>query len=224
MIGIQTYTENINFVVDATELINNIVSEAKSKYSCSNILLSGGSTPGPIYNSLNGIKDFSNNLNIGLVDERFVANHSDYSNEKLVRECFSSLDYKSIIGMVHDIDNPGENLSLLADKYDLFMDRLDLVVLGMGKDGHFASIFPNDTLSEDSLSKEGSFFNTKAPSYPIDRITCSLNLLIKSAKIILLIKGKEKLQVLLDNKLDLPIHKIFEKRKDIITLYLEENE
>ena len=68
MIGIQTYTENINFVVDATELINNIVSEAKSKYSCSNILLSGGSTPGPIYNSLNGIKDFSNNLNIGLVN------------------------------------------------------------------------------------------------------------------------------------------------------------
>jgi 6-phosphogluconolactonase len=221
---INAYTEKSKFISDATALINKIVTEAKSKYGYSNILLSGGSTPGPIYNSLNGIKEFSNNLKIGLVDERFVAYNSVYSNEKLVREIFSNLDTNSIVGMVHDINDPEENLKLLASKYDSFLERLDLVVLGMGKDGHFASIFPNDKLSIDSLNKDGSFFKTKAPDYPVDRITSSLNLLIQSAKIILLITGKEKLQVLLNNKLELPVHKIFEKRKDIITLYLEENE
>lgn len=224
MITIKKYTEKSKFINDVSELINYSAILAKKEFGNFHVLLSGGSTPGPIYKELNKRKEFAESTKIALVDERFVPNYSEFSNEKLVRECFTNSEYSSISGMVYDTNDQKNNLKLVEEKYKPFIERLDLIVLGMGKDGHFASIFPNDKLSIMSINKDDYFFSTKAPSYPVDRISCSLNLLMKSTKIILLITGKEKLEILSDTKQDLPIHKLLKKRQDTITLYLEENE
>lgn len=197
--------------------------DSVSEFGCANILLSGGNTPGPIYRLLNKKCHFLDKLNIGLVDERFVKTSSDYSNERLIRDCFSvnKKNMPRIDGMVYNSEDKNENLKLLSQKYNHFSDRTDVVILGMGKDGHTASIFPNDLESEHALSSSESFLNTNAPTFPKDRISCSMSMICDARFIILIITGKEKMDVLMNQNTDLPIHEVMRRRKDLILYYTE---
>jgi len=212
------------------ELVEAVVQELLSQLSasieefgCANILLSGGSTPGPVYKSLDENCTFLDKLNIGLVDERFVKTSSEHSNDRLIRNCFSAhkKNQARIDGMIYNSDDKNENLNLLLIKYKHFIERTDIVVLGMGKDGHIASIFPNDPDSMNALSASQPFLNTIAPSFPGERISCSMHLICKSKSILLIITGKEKRNILMNNELNLPIHELLKLRQDIKIFYLE---
>lgn len=190
-------------------------------YGSGRILLSGGGTPGPAYRQMNIDCAFLDQLEIGLVDERYVALGSEFSNERLIRTCFSNAPDASVKGMVHTIDDYWKNLELLDKAYAHFSERTDVVVLGMGPDGHTASIFPHDDASNAALQTKKDFLNTTAPTAPQQRITCSLELLSKAQHIALIITGKQKLDVLENNTLQLPIHKALEKCPNINIFYSE---
>ena len=189
------------------------------------ILLSGGGTPIPVYKKLDQNCQFFDRMKIGLVDERFVPTNNEYSNELLLRNCFSKhdADTYNITGMVVNDQNKIENLSIVSERYQMFADRTDIVILGMGKDGHTASLFPND---EDSISAtetdEISLFNTNAPSHPKERISCGMDFINNAESIYLLITGAEKLNVLKNIEEQLPIHILLEKRKNIKIYYLKD--
>jgi 6-phosphogluconolactonase len=74
------------------------------------------------------------------VDERFVPRDDSDSNERLLRNCFSKNSPGSydIKGMVLNDQDKTDNLRQVRDQYQLFIERTDIVVLGMGKDGHTA--------------------------------------------------------------------------------------
>ena len=101
------------------------------------------------------------------------------------------------------------------------MYKRQVLILGMGKDGHTASIFPNDSASDTALVSEEPFLNTNAPTHPTNRITCTLSLIKKAKHIFLLITGKEKLEIFNNKSLELPIHKVLAEREDLITFYAE---
>ena len=69
----------------ADELLK-VLTESIEKYGNATLLLSGGSTPKVLFQKLSERKFPWENITIGLVDERFVNNSSEYSNEKLIRE------------------------------------------------------------------------------------------------------------------------------------------
>jgi 6-phosphogluconolactonase len=211
------------FINTVTQEILICLSNSIKEFGNANILLSGGSTPGPIYRSLDLKCEFIEKISIGLVDERFVETTNKHSNEKLIRECFSSREsFKyNIEGMVYDSTDKIENLSLINKKYQKFIDKTDMVILGMGKDGHTASIFPNDPASINAILSTSSFINTHAPSYPEERISCSINQICKAKSIILTIIGKEKREKLINPELKLPIHQLLKIREDIKVFYLE---
>ena len=203
-------------------LISELEQSVQSNGSA-NILLSGGSTPGPIYKVLDQKCAFVKHLKIGLVDERFVGSESEFSNERLIKSCFTKLPIElyNIEGMVHDIDDEANNIELLKTKYQPFIERTDVVILGMGTDGHTASIFPNDPQSNEVLSSnERSIFSTKAPNHPTHRITCSLDMITNASSIYLIISGDKKLNILENNELSLPIHDVLKKRNDIKIYFL----
>lgn len=185
------------------------------------ILLSGGGTPGPSYLRMNLDCDFLDQLEIGLVDERYIGQESEFSNERLLRSCFSNAPESAIKGMVYDLDDYENNLELLNSEYNHFVDRTDMVILGMGPDGHTASIFPNDAPSDEALFTDKNFLNTNAPAHPTQRITCSLELLRNARNIALIITGTQKLEVLQSNTLQLPIHTALEKCPNINIFYSE---
>lgn len=204
-----------------------IMADMKSCHNKSvkiHLLLSGGSTPGPIYSRINQDYLQLNLVKIGLVDERYVENIDTKSNELLLRNCFTNLTNTpaNIVGMVYDTADRLENLRIARLKYAPFVDRLDLVVLGMGEDGHTASIFPGDSASSLALeSPESTLFTTEAPVYPQDRITCSYTLLRHATFIYLIITGKKKKDILFDKNLNLPIHTILKDRPDLKIYYLD---
>jgi len=211
------------FIRKATEAIASCLNESIEEQGTAHVLLSGGSTPGPIYKKLADDFEQLSKVKIGLVDERFIETSSEFSNERLLRECFSgaaSAD-QNIEGMVHDTKDQQNNLRLLNQKYELFTKRIDLVVLGMGGDGHTASIFPNDPSSDEARSSEAPFFNTLAPVNPQQRITFGMPLLCRAKHIFIFITGEKKWDVLNDNSAQLPIHELMGRRNDIKLFYTE---
>jgi 6-phosphogluconolactonase len=184
------------------------------------VLLSGGSTPEPLYNLLAENKELVSDVQWGLVDERFVDTSSEYSNEKMIREALGN-DVK-VVGMVSDSSNYTTNLIQINDRYKSFIEQTNISILGMGVDGHFASLFPGDESSEKILnSNEKAIFNTSAPSFPEQRITCSFQMIIDCQSIYLIITGQTKKDILVATELNLPIHKLLAKRNDIKIYYAD---
>ena len=171
--------------------------EAISKLGIAKILLSGGSTPSGLYKKLSSIKLDWSKVIVGLVDERFVENTSDYSNEKLIRESLLINNAKNatFVPMINSISNEKENLITTNESYTIFNDA-SVIILGMGEDGHTASLFPNDSDSIKAMDSEQNIFFTNSPSIPTRRITCTPKLLLSSKNIFLMLTGENKKEVL----------------------------
>ena len=180
----------------ADELLK-VLAESIEKYGNATLLLSGGSTPKGLFKKLSERKFPWKNITIGLVDERFVNNSSEYSNEKLIRETLLQNEAKdaTFIPLVFDDLDEIINLKLAQKAYEK-LERLDAVILGMGDDGHTASIFPLDPESEIAVNTQELIVSTKAPNFPTNRITCSLKFLQGAKRTFLFFTGENKLIVL----------------------------
>lgn len=167
--------------------------------------LSGGRTPRAVYEILGiknaelGIKNWEN-IRLFLVDERYVPPDHSESNQRLVRDTL----LKHLPIPEENIVFPDTTLPIDACIVDytrrlkeLWKNRLpDLVILGMGTDGHTASLFP--PLSDLALGDERLILHTQAPEGVCcspaarDRVTVSLNAICVAKEQVLLLQGKEK--------------------------------
>ena len=192
--------ENINILESSlVKKISLCVSDAIRKYGDARILLSGGSTPINLYSLLSQENIDWGKVMIGLVDERFVDQKSDFSNESHIKNNLIKNCAKTAIlsPMVCCIDNELLNLEMVSNSYSCFIERTDFTLLGMGNDGHTASIFPNDKESDELMNSINiGVYSTKAPNYPYNRITCSKEFLARSNDIVLFFTGKHKFNVL----------------------------
>jgi 6-phosphogluconolactonase len=82
---------------------------------------------------------------------------------------------------------------MLKGFFDSSWPRFDLVLLGIGADGHIASLFPNSSELEES---ERWVVASRAPVEPHDRITLTLPVLNHAAQIYFLVSGSEKAHAL----------------------------
>lgn len=182
------------------------------------IALSGGSTPGPVYKTLgkgitaaNAGQGNSALPNFYQVDERYVPRTSPDSNYKLITDCGLKLTH------FFDTSLPIEKA---LTKYSTELPKkLDLIILGIGEDGHIASIFPCQ--SSDTPSRDGdktSNLSKKVPSSPLstnlktahtfapktspvkDRLTLTLPYILQAKNILVLLKNKPKILKKLSTK------------------------
>jgi len=175
--------------------ILSVIKSAIQQFGDARILLSGGSTPIGLYAKLAASNIEWSKVKIGLVDERFVPLNHPSNNEKMIRTQFTAAN-PIVISMVQDSENRESNLSLVSIQYEPFIERTDFCLLGMGEDGHTASLFPTDPNSEENLNNDFiGFVNTQAPVEPTNRISCSKELLLKSTHLAVMLIGENKLTV-----------------------------
>jgi 6-phosphogluconolactonase len=186
-----------------TTEIAEIIRSAIATHGSAHILLSGGTTPLVVYAHLAKQDIDWSKVLIGLVDERYVPVDHPKNNERALREAFGEAvcSQARFIGMVLDDTDAEHNLSVVSVEYQPFMDRTDFILLGMGKDGHFASLFPNDAASEVDLRAEATkILCTTAPEFPTERISCSKGMLKQAKYAVLMITGSEKETLFNDSK------------------------
>ena len=194
--------------MDVIELITKNLSSSINKYQNASIAVPGGTSPIKIFNELSKQKLDWSKVQITLVDDRLVDPDNDHSNQKLINDYLLKNDAKK--SKFFPL-----NKSLI--KNDNFKFPLDICLLGIGNDGHFASLFPNminNTNMLDPKSKS-SIDEVKANGNPfIPRISMNLPLILSSNLIILLIKGKLKQEVLREayNNKNIPLYYLLKHR------------
>ncbi|MEN9699633.1 MAG: 6-phosphogluconolactonase [Bacteroidota bacterium] len=161
------------------------------------LLLSGGTTPSGVYELLSKQALDWQHVTVGLVDERFVDQSSPFSNETLIRKSLlqNNAALATLVPMVYEPSNEQLNLAQTNAAYQAFRNA-DACLLGMGPDGHTASLFPNDPATDLALIGTEACYCTNAPTTPTQRITCSRDLLVSVQHVYLMITGQEKLDVL----------------------------
>jgi len=218
--------KNINILESSlVKKISLCISDAIKKYGDARILLSGGSTPINLYSLLSQENIDWGKVKVGLVDERFVDQKSDFSNERHIKNNLIKNCAKTAIlsPMICCIDNELLNLEMVSVSYSCFIERTDFTLLGLGNDGHTASIFPNDIESNKLMNSINlGVYSTKAPSYPFNRITCSKELIAKSNAIVLFFTGEYKFNVLKNsNNTNIPISYFVKNTKEMEIYYTQ---
>ena len=198
------------------KLITEKLSSSIEKKGTASFVLSGGTSPIKVFDQLSNVDLPWSKVHITLVDDRLVEPKNHNSNQKLISEYF--LKNKAKKARFFPLS---ENLIF---KKDIFKLPFDVTLLGMGEDGHFASLFPNMIDNFDALNIQADFkiFKTSPQGEPfLPRITMNLSLILNSEIIILLVKGKTKLKVLNEaySNENLPIHYLLNNKKE--NLFIE---
>jgi len=203
------------------ELLSNAISH-KGKAS---IAVSGGSTPKGFFTALSN-KDIDwQNVTVTLADERWVDFESDASNTRLIHE--NLLKNKASAATFFHLKKEGEcnplTLSQLNTDAKKSLLPLDILILGMGEDGHTASIFPcsEQILTALALDNSDALMKVIPQTAPNDRITFTFAHLVQSKNIILHVCGEGKKTVLekalaSNNQKEMPI-RAFLQNPDINT-------
>lgn len=155
------------------------------------IALSGGTTPGPVYEALaRADTPRWESIDVFFADERAVPPEHDDSNYRLVRETL--LDHVPIPPAgVHRMPADRDDLDEAARAYAReFPARLDVLVLGIGTDGHTASLFPGAAAIGE---RERRIVAVEGPSEPRRRLTITPRVISEARLIVVLARGESKM-------------------------------
>jgi 6-phosphogluconolactonase len=189
--------------------IHSILSNAIKNKGSASFIASGGSSPVPIFKDLSTSNLDWANIEVTLVDDRSVnKSHAD-SNEKLLNDNL----------FVNKASN-ASFISLKSDPSEVYKinQPFDLMLLGMGEDAHFASLFPsmiNTNIEYFNIDSKPEIIYTEPMGSPLhERISMNLAMILNSKNIILLVSNAKKLDVLTKAKTNknLPLYYLFNQK------------
>jgi 6-phosphogluconolactonase len=163
------------------------------------LLVPGGRTPVPLFRTLRSRALPWQQIGIGLTDERWVASDHPDSNARLVSA--ELLADAASAARFLPLHNAAATAAQGAARSWLSVADLipfDVVVLGMGEDGHFASLFPRSPGIEAALDVTATpgCVAMRAPSAPMDRISLNMAALGGARRMFLFITGHSKLALI----------------------------
>jgi|TARA_X000000950_G_C13862280_1_gene639217 6-phosphogluconolactonase len=177
---------------------------AVHKKTQASLLVSGGSSPEPLYRQLAKTPLEWSRITVALVDERWVEAGEPGSNETFIVDNLLQDHARgaNLVAMKNSADTAIQGQPFCEAGYQQLGRPFDLTILGMGVDGHTASLFPNATglglaldINQRQLCVAIDAQPTDVTGKHTERMTLSLYGLLQSEAIYLLISGPEKLAV-----------------------------
>lgn len=209
------------------------LSEAIETRGEASFMVSGGSTPEALYKSMSEVDLAWDSVYVALVDERWVDFDHDKSNEAFTVKTLmqNKAAAANLIGMKNSAATAAEGLADCESVYQQLAQPFAVTILGMGSDGHTASLFPHAPGLVEALDPEGTTLCAAITAHPsevtgaiTERMTLTLAGLLKSRTLILLITGDEKLAVLRkaqagNDVSEMPMRAILQQQQVPVTLY-----
>jgi 6-phosphogluconolactonase len=199
---IEIYHSTRELEQNAAERIVLMINKAIGARGVCFIALSGGETPRPVYRLLGTAQlrvrvDWSG-VHLFFADERVVPSTDPLSNDGMIeRELISHINIPR--KNVHRIEGE-KKPELAAAEYErqlqqIIFDRdlqFDIIILGLGEDGHTASIFPGTEVVEEKRALASAVF---VPHLGKWRVTLTFRSINNAREILFLVSGKKKARV-----------------------------
>jgi 6-phosphogluconolactonase len=227
-VDIYQFESNQRLVENLAECIASGLEGGLNLREYATLAVSGGSTPASLFKVLSACDLDWSRVYITQVDERWVPEEDPDSNARLIREHLmqDKAAAARFVSMKVDGDDAFAAEAEAAAKLADFADVIDVVVLGMGEDGHTASFFPGAETLADALDVdfEPVCLAVRPPVAPHDRMTLSLAALLRSQQLYLHITGEKKWDVLqlaleVDDPFELPICSVFHREDNPLEVF-----
>jgi 6-phosphogluconolactonase len=188
-----------NFAFDAADFIVDLAHKALAARNEFRIALSGGNTPRPVYSRIAEIaRDLPwERILITFGDERCVPPNDEQSNFRMAREFLflpAVIPDKSILRMRGETDPQvaaqeyEDQVGLLATQRGETIYRHDLILLGLGDDGHTASLFPATAALEENVRRVVANFVPKLNTW---RLTFTFPLINHARNVCFLVNANK---------------------------------
>ena len=195
---------------ECSKLLLKLISNHINEFEKFSIGLSGGTTPELFYKLFAKKYHEYSNITFWTVDERHVDTTEKISNQKMINSIFNDTKLNMI---KYDYN---EDPRLSAENYTTKVlekiNKFNIAVLGVGDDGHVASLFPNTRALE---SDKKGFVENEVNILTKWRITSTYQLLADVESLYLFVTGENKKEVIqkIGNEDDLPVNKLIGLRK-----------
>lgn len=207
--------------------VSNRLKESIDQRGSASLVVSGGRTPLGFFHTLSQQSLDWSKVIVTLADERWVeADHKD-SNEKLVREnlLINNANQAQFLALKNTAETASEGCAELENSLS-GMDAFTVVILGMGDDGHTASLFPSTPTLATGLDMD-SGLNCVAVTpldAPHERMSLTLPRLLNCDYLAVHISGASKQRVLQQagagtSVTELPIRSILQQEISPVTIY-----
>lgn len=213
------------------ELANQIaasLSAAVAARGLASLLVSGGTSPLKLFECLRTQTLDWSRVCIALADERWVAPSDAASNEKLVRDRLlkDGVAAARFSGLKNGAPTPDLGAVSAWETFARVPRPFDAVVLGMGADGHTASLFPGSPNLANALNPAAAAgcIGMRAPTAPHARLSLNVSALLDSRRIVILIVGDSKWQTYLAASKDgaieeMPVRAILRQRRTAVDVF-----
>jgi 6-phosphogluconolactonase len=201
--------------IDCSNTLLDLISSEINDSENYSLGLSGGSTPKFFYELFaEKYKNYSN-IYLWTVDERHVDINDENSNQRMINSIFSNSNL-NIIEYSYGED-PGQSAKNYTAKVFSKIDKFNAAILGVGEDGHIASLFPNTTALD---ADEKGFVHNEVNILTRWRVTSTFELLKNVEHVYLLVTGNNKKEIIekIGKENDLPVNELIRLRKKTILL------
>ena len=189
-----------SLAVNLCQKISEILNKAVNNRGRACLAVSGGSTPKLLFEELSLLDLDWSKVDLTLVDDRWVDSKHEDSKELLVRTHLIKNKAVNVnfVPLKNDAQSSKEGVALTENALKNFKLPFDLVILGMGSDGHTASLFPcsDELLAGMDLKTKYTFISTTPKTAPYERISLTAKSIFDAKKVILHLNGSSKLNTL----------------------------
>lgn len=199
------YPDSELMMFDLADVLASELAAALRQNDQASLCVPGGTTPGPVFDVLSGVRLDWDRVTVFLNDERWVPESHERSNARLLKRRLLTghAAAATFLPLYADAPEPEEAIAALAAAIEPCLP-IDVLLLGMGADMHTASLFPGADRLEEALAPDAPILvPMRAPGAGEPRVTLSARVLADAMACHIVITGAEK-RVAIEQAEDLP--------------------